>query len=54
MVIVSDFFSTNKPFILLTLPLYKKLCEDVILRGRAFFLLQFILQIALTFIAHLK
>ena len=34
--------------------LYKKLCKNVTLRGHIFFFVQIILQLAVTFIPHLK
>ena len=52
--IICDFFSGNKVFILLMVSLYKTLCKNVTLREHVLFFVQIILQLALTFIAHLK
>ena len=50
--IICHFFSQNKFFMLLMVILYKNLCGNVTLRGHVFFIVQIILQLALTFIAQ--
>ena len=44
----------KKVFILLIVILSKDLCKNVTLRGHVFFIVQILLQLALTFIALLK
>ena len=52
--IISDFPSKRKHFMLIKATLYKNLHKSVILRGQVFVFLHIILQFSLRFIAHLK
>ena len=52
--IISDFSSKWKLFIITELTLYKNLYENVILRGHVFAFLQIVLQLSFRFIAHIK
>ena len=54
MLIICELFGQNKVLVLLKVVLYKKLCENVLLRGCIFFFVQIILQLAVTFIPYLK
>ena len=52
--IISDFPSKRKLFMLIELTLYKNLYKNVILRGHVFVFLQIILQLSFRFIAPIK
>ena len=52
--IISDFSSKRKLFMLIDVILYKNLHENVILRGQVFVFLHIILQFSLRFIANFK
>ena len=52
--IISDFPSKRKLFMLIEVALYKNLYKNVILRGHVFVFLHIILQFSLRFFARLK
>ena len=54
MLIISDFSSKIKLFMLIEVTLYKNLNKNFILRGHVFVFLHIILQLSLRFIAHSK